>query len=276
MSEYSDSELIARAQGGDRAALDALLARIEPMVYRFGQKLCGHPEDAKGVLQETMITLVRSLDDFRGDSSLATWLYAIARSHCSKKRRKSKYAPAHVDSLDAGVAERLADAGPDPAQDLERRRLEAALDGAIRHLDDKYRDVLVLRDIEGLSAAEVATVTGLSVAAVKSRLHRARAALRRELAAILDREGAPEQPGLDRSGCPNIADLMSRKLEGELTADACAEVEAHVAVCARCQAECDALRRTLAVCASTPLPEVPAEVQAAVRAAARDALGSKA
>src|SRR5690606_7272615 len=150
---------------------------------------------------------------------------------------------------------------PDPAADLERRELEAALDQAIRGLDEKYRDVLVLRDIEGLSAPEVAQVMGLGVAAVKSRLHRARAALRQELARVLERPAAAPAG----ASCPNIVDLMSRKLEGELTAEVCTEVERHVNACPRCKTECDALRRTLAVCSASPVPEVPREVQDAVR-----------
>lgn len=268
-AHQTDDELVAAARRGDERALDALLARIEPLVYRFGMKLCHHPEDARGVLQETMITLVRSLHDFRGESSLATWLYAVARSHCSKLRRRRRNEPP-TSSLTGAEreAERVASDAPDPAEALAQRELGAVLDQAIRALDDKYRDVLVLRDVEGLPAAEVARVLGLGVAAVKSRLHRARAAVRAELAHRLGE--LPAAPA--GATCPDVLTLLSRKLEGELTPEVCAEVERHVEGCARCRAECDAMRRIVAVCGSSPLPPVPDDVRRAVRRAARQAL----
>jgi RNA polymerase sigma-70 factor (ECF subfamily) len=267
----SDEELLARARGGDGAALDELLTRVEPIIYRFGQRLCDHPDDALGVLQETMLTLVRSLHDFRGESALSTWLYAVARSHCSKRRRKQRHAPPMISlEEDAGV-EQIASDVPDPAASLEQRQISAALDAALRELDEKYRDVVVLRDVEGLSAAEVAAVLGLSVPAVKSRLHRARALLREDLARRL---GEPEA-GPPGASCPEVVELVSRRLEGELTADVCAEVEHHVDGCPRCQIECDALRRTLVWCRSCPMPQVPADIQRSVRAAARQVLARR-
>jgi RNA polymerase sigma-70 factor (ECF subfamily) len=262
-----DDALVAAARRGDEQALDALLARIEPLVYRFGRKLCQRPEDAQAVLQETMLTLVRSLHDFRGESSLTTWLYAVARSHCSKLRRRERHEPP-MTSLDSAELASLAGDAPDPAEALAQRQLGAALDQAIRGLDEKYRDVLVLRDVEGLPAAEVAQMLGLGVAAVKSRLHRARAAVRAELARRLG-EPPPAPPG---AACPDVLTLLSRKLEGELTPAVCAEVERHVEGCARCRAECDALRDILAVCSASPLPRVPDHVRQAVRRAARQAL----
>lgn len=265
----SDGELLERARSGDAAALDALLMRVEPIIYRFGQRLCDHPEDARGVLQETMLTLVRSLHAFRGDSSLSTWLFAVARSHSSKRRRKRRHA-LHTISLedDPGVVEQIAGDLPDPVTYLEQREISVMLEAAIRELDEKYRDVLVLRDVEGLSAGEVAEVLGLSVAAVKSRLHRARAMLRKDLSRRLGDTPA-SAPG---ATCPDIVALVSRRLEGELTAEVCAEVEHHVDACPHCRVECDALHRSLAWCRSSPLPQVPADIQRAVREAARQTL----
>lgn len=258
-----------RARGGDATALDVLLMRVEPMIYRFAQRLCDDPEDARGVLQETMLTLVRSLHDFRGESSLSTWLYAVARSHCSKRRRKQRHSPLTISLQEyAAVVEQVPSDVPDPATFLEQREISAALDAAIRALDEKYRDVVVLRDVEGLSAAEVAEVLALSVAAVKSRLHRARALLREDLARRL---GEP-LAGVPGASCPQVVELVSRRLEGELTAEVCAEVEHHVDDCPRCQVECDGLRRTLAWCRSCPMPQVPADIQRSVRDAARQVL----
>ena len=119
---------------------------------------------------------------------------------------------------------------------------------------------LVLRDVEGLSAAEVAEVTKLSVAAVKSRLHRARVAVRTALAPELGVEPTPPT-----NGCPRIVRLFSRHLEGEIDPDECARMETHLAECPRCRQSCDSLQQLLHTCRSSPLPEVPAGVQEQVR-----------
>jgi len=108
----SDEELLASARAGDRAALEALLQRHQAQVYRFGVKMCRDPEDAKDVLQDTLLAMARGVRAFRGASSISTWLYTIARSYCIKKRRKSKFAPEAERSLETDVSAetaRLAD-----------------------------------------------------------------------------------------------------------------------------------------------------------------------
>ena len=89
MATESDSELLLAARAGDPQALERLLTRQEARIYRFGLKMCRDPEDAKDVLQDTLLTMARNFRDFRGASSISTWLYTIARSFCVKKRRRS-------------------------------------------------------------------------------------------------------------------------------------------------------------------------------------------
>ncbi len=272
MTEVTDQRLLAAARAGDRAAIEALLLRYQAQVYRFGMKMCGDPEDAKDVLQETLLAMARGVGDFRGASSISTWLYSIARSFCVKKRRRSKFAPAKEQSLeavaDAGI--QIADARPDPEADLAGRQVEVALAHAIAALEPMYREVLVLRDIEGLQAAEVAEIVGIRVAAVKSRLHRARLALRHALLPALgfDAAAAPA------TSCPDVLRLFSRHLEGEISADTCAEMERHLESCARCRGACDSLKRTLALCRRAESAAVPEAVQASVRAGLRRFLDS--
>ena|SRR2546426_9552644 len=91
-TENSDTELLNSLERGDDNAVEELLRRYQPRIYQFGMKMCGDPEDAKDVPQDTLLTMARSLRSFRRDSSLSTWLYTIARSFCIKKRRKSKFA----------------------------------------------------------------------------------------------------------------------------------------------------------------------------------------
>lgn len=265
----SDEELLAAAREGNAEALETLLVRYQPHLYRFGLRMCGNVEDAGDVAQESLISMARALRDFRGDSSVSSWLYTIARRFCIKKRRRSKFAPSREESLDAPGAEgahRLADPAPSPEQTATNRELAAALSRAIDALDPAQREVLVLRDVEGLSALEVARIVGVSVEAVKSRLHRARVAVRDHLAPVLDRPAAAKRGG---PACPDVLALFSRHLEGDIDASVCARMEAHLAECARCRGACESLKNTLAACRGLPTPEVPEAVAASVKSAIR-------
>jgi RNA polymerase sigma-70 factor, ECF subfamily len=271
MTEASDDQLLAALRRGEEAALDTLLRRYQSRVYRFGMKMCGDPEDAKDVLQETLFAMARGVRDFRGASSLSTWLYSIARSFCIKKRRRSKFAPSESQSLDtvsAADGTQLADSQPGPEEDLARRQIETALAHAIASLEPSSREVLVLRDIEGLTAPQVAEVLGVTVDAVKSRLHRARLAVRAAVGRHLGIDGDRTVPAGSEK-CPDVLSLFSRHLEGEISADVCAQMERHLELCGRCRDACDSLKRTLAVCHSTPTPRVPQAVQDSVRQSLR-------
>lgn len=260
MSVSSDEQLLVQARAGDRAALEALLLRHQAEVYRFGMKMCRDPEDAKDVLQDTLLALARGVRDFRGASSLSTWLYTVTRSFCIKKRRKRKHAPVHVDSIEHTTA--LADDAPAPDERVATREAQHAVEKAIASLEPMYREVLLLRDVEGLTAPEVSEVLGLSIQAVKSRLHRARMAVRENLAPLL---GAVAPAAAD---CPDVLMMYSRHLEDDMSPELCARMEHHVASCPRCQGACDSLKSSLALCrASAPATHVPRAVQASVKSA---------
>lgn len=265
VTRFEGDALLQAAQGGDQDALDTLLRQYQPQVYRFGMKMCRDAEDARDVLQETLFAAARTLKGFRAASSVSTWLYTIARSFCIKQRRRSVFAPDVVSlETEAPLAREARDRSPDPERSLADREVSAALDSAIAALEPAYREVLVLRDVEGLRAEEVAEITGLSVAAVKSRLHRARTAVRERLAPFLAR-AAPRPADGGSGACPDVVDLFSRHLEGEIGPETCAEMERHVAACRRCEAACDSLRQTLRLCGSTPAPDVPEELQEFIR-----------
>ena len=266
----SDEQLLAAARAGDTRALETLLERHEDQVYRFGLRMCRDREDAKDVLQDTLLAVARGVRDFRGASSLSTWLYTIARSFCIKRHRRSKFAPEAPRSLETGAAaetKRLADPADAPDDALAGKQVERALDAAISSLDPMYREVLLLRDVEGLTAPEVAEVLGVTSQAVKSRLHRARLAVRERVAPLLGIEtDVPAAPGT----CPDVLTMFSQHLEDEISADLCAQMERHLEGCARCRGACDSLRRTLALCHDTRASEtVPAAVQASVKTALR-------
>jgi RNA polymerase sigma-70 factor (ECF subfamily) len=272
----SDESLLVAARAGDREALEALLERHEAQVYRFGMKMCRDPEDAKDVLQDTLLAMARSVRDFRGSSSIATWLYTIARSFCIKKRRRSKFAPAHEDSLETGAAaeaQRLVAPGGTPDDALAGKEVDQALAQAIAGLEPMYREVLLLRDAEGLTAPEVAEVLGVTPQAVKSRLHRARAAVREAVAPLLGiATDLPAAPGT----CPDVVTMFSQHLEDEISPELCAQMERHLDGCARCRGTCDTLKQTLALCRTTgPAVPLPPAVQASVKRALRSFLSEE-
>jgi RNA polymerase sigma-70 factor (ECF subfamily) len=271
VAAIEEISLIEAARAGDPDAVDALLTRYEPRLLRFAARLCRDHEDAQDVLQESLLAAVRSLRDYRGDASLSTWLYTIARSFCIKKRRRSVYAPKAEVSLEweARAADAVADPGRDPERQLENTELAQALDTAIAELEPEKREVLLLRDVEGLPAAEVAEILGLSVEAVKSRLHRARLAVRERLLPVLGRGVRPE-------GCPEIGALFSRHLEGEIGPDACAAMERHLLACPACKSECQTLRAILGACAAAPEPRVPVPLQESIRLGIRQLLSRRA
>jgi len=265
-ADRAEVELVEAARSGSSEALEALLERHEARLYRFARRLCRHREDAEDVLQESLLAAARGLGGFRGASSIGTWLYTIARSFCIKKRRRSVFAPAELslDSEAALAARGVADPRRRPDEALEASRLEAALERAIAALDRPYREVLLLRDVEGLSAAEVAEVTGLSVPAVKTRLHRARARLREALAPLMTARGEVAAAASAKP-CPDVVRLFSRHLEGDISPRTCASMERHLASCPRCEASCEGLKQLLRMCRTAPEPDLPADLQEKVR-----------
>jgi RNA polymerase sigma-70 factor (ECF subfamily) len=191
-SQRTDEALLAAVRSGDEQAVAELVERHAPSVLRFGVQLCGDEQQARDVMQETLLAAARGLRAYRGESRLTTWLYTIARTFCTKLRTRGD-AGKHLQSL-----EELGEDGFEAALAVEQQRpdaqaaqleLQRAVTRAIRELEPAQREVLVLRDVEGLSAAEVATVLDVSVQAVKSRLHRARAALRERLLPMLAEPG---------------------------------------------------------------------------------------
>jgi RNA polymerase sigma-70 factor, ECF subfamily len=171
-------------------AFDKLYRAHVDLVYRYAHRLCGEAESAKDLVQETFLSAYRGLKDFRGEARISTWLYTIASRACLRMRRKRKGAPERELSLDEFVPTsdgelrlQIPMEGFTPEQALENKELRQALEQAINKLPKKYRMALVLRDMEGLSAAEAAAIMGLTERAVKSRLHRARLFVRRELSA---------------------------------------------------------------------------------------------
>jgi RNA polymerase sigma-70 factor (ECF subfamily) len=194
-----EQALISASKSGDAAALDELVRAHQGRVFGFAMRMCRNVEDAKDILQETFLGMIRSVREFREESKFSTWLYRIAANACLKKRRRGVHDPTPEQELslddlmprpDAeGRKPEISDWSEDAERALLRGELSDRMEAAIDKLPKEYKIVLVLRDVEGLSAEETAQALGLSVPAVKSRLHRARTFIRRELADYLTGSG---------------------------------------------------------------------------------------
>ena len=178
-----EQQLIEKAQTGDKHALAEIVKMYEQTVYNFSFKICRDKERAEHTMQETFMSMVKSLHQFSGKSTLSTWLYTVVSNHCLMlARSQKKYGYTSLDDEDNLIDEKnIADWKVTPEKVTENNELKEVLDESIKKLPQDYKIVFLLRDIEGLSTEETGKITNLTVPAVKSRLHRARAFLRNEL-----------------------------------------------------------------------------------------------
>jgi RNA polymerase sigma-70 factor (ECF subfamily) len=176
-------KLVELAKSGDRQALAQLVKNNEQTVYNFSFKICRNRDKAEHIMQETFFSMIKSLHQFDGNSKISTWLYRIVSNHCLMLARKDKSKTfISIDNDDELYEDKYtADWSSIPNQNVENTELKKILDESIDKLSPEYRIVFLLRDVEGLSTEETAELTELTVPAVKSRLHRARAFLRKEL-----------------------------------------------------------------------------------------------
>jgi len=189
----SEKPLIRRLQKRDERAFTELVVRYQAPMFNLCFRMLGNAAEAEDVAQETFVKAFKAIARFRGDASLGTWLYRIAVNLC-KNRIKYLARRHHGSTADIGVVPERAwtrpsqptigepDAGPERA--LEGTRAETRVRRALAEVEPGFRELLVLRDIQGLRYAEVVRITGLPECTVKSRLHRARAALRRAYNAL--------------------------------------------------------------------------------------------
>jgi RNA polymerase sigma-70 factor (ECF subfamily) len=187
----AEEQFLERLRRGEAAAFNRLVEERHGDVYALLYRLTEDPEEARDLTQETFLQAFRHLSSFRGDADVRTWLYRIAVNQARnrwrwwKRRRRDRTlsldAPAHAGS-DAPLSAALeSERDADPERQALARERERALHAALKSLSRPYREVVVLRDIEGLSYEEVAAALDLNVGTVKSRLSRGRNELRRRL-----------------------------------------------------------------------------------------------
>jgi RNA polymerase sigma-70 factor, ECF subfamily len=191
-----DRELVARAQKGDAAAFAQLVERHQRQMYRLALRMTGSEADAQEVLQEAFLNAYQKLPLFRGEAQFSSWLYRIAANSALMRLRRKRRAPDTVpdEPLELAGPRFSAEGFMEPAPDWSQRaddkmasaQLGAAIDKAVKELPEDYRTVFMLKDVDGLSNEEIANALDLTVPAVKSRLHRARLALREKLGDFFD------------------------------------------------------------------------------------------
>lgn len=179
-------ELIHKAAEGDAHAFEALLLAYQKQVYNLALRMTGNPDDAMDLSQEAFIKAWRGLSSYRFDSAFSTWLYRLTSNVCidALRRNRRRQAVAETVSLDDDDSWiEPADWEGDPQRLLERAELSRAVERGLEALPDHFRQVLVLRELSGLSYQEIGTAMELDLGTVKSRIARARVALRKILLA---------------------------------------------------------------------------------------------
>ncbi len=189
IDEPTELELLQRARAGDFAAFQRLIVNLQPRVYGLALRILQQPQDAEDATQQTFLALIEHLGEFRGESSIATWVLKIASNNALKIIRKKRGLKVFSMS-ELGADDNYSDAPhPEfiapwskPADEIaQQAEVQAEIEVALSELDDKYRLVFILRDIEGLSVRETAETMELTESTVKVRLLRARLALRERL-----------------------------------------------------------------------------------------------
>lgn len=192
--EISDElAIVERARRGDAAAFTELVTKYERKIFRLAQNITQNAEDAEDVLQDTFLKAYEHLDSFQGNSKFYTWIVRIAVNEALMKLRKRRGGrevsiDEDIDTGEETVQREIAVWDGDPEQKYSQRELAGILKGAIDGLKPSFRTVFVLRDVEEISTEETATILGLSIPAVKSRLLRARLQLREKLTRIFKRK----------------------------------------------------------------------------------------
>lgn len=195
-----DQELLTRSQAGDMAAFEALVEAHRDKVFGLALRMTRSDADAAEITQDTFLSAYQHLNEFRGDAAFGSWVHRIAANHALMRLRHRRVVQAAEEEIKGPEFTERGSLAEYPQQDWSRDAEEKALDAelgqAIQQATDRlpegYREVFLLKDVEGLSYEQIAELTGDSVPAIKSRLHRARLALREEIDAFYNRDSRAE------------------------------------------------------------------------------------
>jgi len=200
VDQQGETQLARALLAGETNAFEKFVDHFRSKIFRYSWLMCGQPEDAEEVAQETLLKVFESFDQLRDPERVRSWIFRIARNACLMQRRRSVFAPSHELSLeDLPPAAELAGLDPPPEGQFLRAELRAVIDRVVSELPAVYRAVVLLRDLEELTTEETAQILDLSVDVVKTRLHRGRAAMRQKLDCYVHNHCLEEQPSPDPS-----------------------------------------------------------------------------
>jgi RNA polymerase sigma-70 factor (ECF subfamily) len=185
-STLPDSEIVRRVRAGERALFEVLMRRHNQRIYRAARAVVKDETEVEDVMQQAYINAFTHLDQFEERSEFSTWLTRIALNEAFARRQKMRRAESvsrNVDDEGRALMETITSSQPDPERQAYAQELRDVLEAAVDELPERYRTVFMLRDIEGLSTSETGVGLGLGDEAVKTRLHRARAMIRRSVSA---------------------------------------------------------------------------------------------
>jgi RNA polymerase sigma-70 factor, ECF subfamily len=274
-------KVVELIQSGDPKALEEALALLQSTVFSFSMKVCGQRQDAEDTMQEVLLKSVPNLPKFDSPKALMVWLYKVAKTRCLMSRRKSKFAAKEALSFEELMPDRRElgtlhdNKEHTPESTLLRRENAKHLREAIQKLPPDYRLVLVLRDMEELSDADVAEITGLRPGTVRVRLHRARLFVRKELAKKdfhplprqISHSSAAASAHPPERGCKDMFAELSNYLDDELDDSLCEELEKHMNGCEPCKAFLNSLEESIRQCRIAPNEAPDPNVAAKLRRA---------
>ena len=177
----TEQELVRAAAGGDTEAFERLVRTYENKIYHLALRMCGSADEAADIAQEAFLAAWRGLPSFRGEAGFATWLYRLTSNAAIDYLRRQKKQRGDMSLDDEELGLDAVDSGPSPQETAEGSELRSAVAAGLNQLSEGHRQVLVLREIQGLSYEEIASVLELDIGTVKSRISRARSSLRKIL-----------------------------------------------------------------------------------------------
>jgi len=195
VDKQGETALAHALLAGETDAFEKFVEHFRSKVFHYSWLVCGSPQDAEEVAQETLLKVFDNFDQLREPERVRAWVFRIAKNVCLMHRRRSVFAPAHELSLEElPTAGEVPDVLQPPDSEMLRSELRNVIDRVIAELPASYRAVVLLRDIEELSTEETAQILDLSIDVVKTRLHRGRAAMRQKLDCYLNNHCLEDQP----------------------------------------------------------------------------------
>jgi RNA polymerase sigma-70 factor, ECF subfamily len=274
-SSTREAELLGECRRGNREQFQWLVAPYLRSIQLLTYSILRNQHDVEEVVQETILKAFTHVDQLREGESFRAWLLQIAGNEARmrlRKDRKHLYDSLEEDFNDSFYPRQFVNWRDIPSEELERKELRAALSAALACLDDVYREVFILRDVQHLSALETGRILGLSEGAVNTRLHRARLQMREHLTPFF-RSPRPMSLSMPLKmmllmgktwmqktiNCRHATNHISRYIDGELTPDLRKKIEDHLRLCGRCSVVVDTTRKLLYIAGDAKVFSMPFE-----------------